>query len=147
METSDKVAGLICLAVGAGFGIYLVWTLVQQSAAGRWRAASAEILQSDTEEDADGWGPRVRYAYTVNRTRHTSDRLYFYLCNRSSERDARRHIEPYPLGGRTTAYYNPRKPEEAVLDRRVPLWRSVFWVLFSACFLAAGAGLLHQAAP
>ncbi len=143
MQLSSQIAGLISIVLGLGSGTYLLWTLIRQHASNRWSTTTGEILESNLEEDSDGWGPHVRYLYAVEGKRYANDRLYVYLSNRSTEQDAKRHLSPYPVGKTVTIYYNPAKPEEAVLDRRVPLWRPLFWLFFTSFLLVVGAEILN----
>lgn len=138
MPLSPQIASFICIVLGLSSGIYLLWALIRQHASKRWPTTTGEILESNLEEDSDGWGPYVRYAYAV---KGTNDRLYFYLSNRSSEQDAKKHLSPYPIGKAVTIYYNPQKPEEAVLDRRMPLWWPLFWFCFTSFLLVVGVGM------
>lgn len=146
MQLSPEFSGFVCIVLGLGFSTFLLWTLIRQHQSRRWPTTAGEILDSGLDEDSDGWGPRVRYAYIVKEKRYTSDRLYFYLSTQSSAKDARKHLSPYPVGKAVTVYYDPREPQQAVLDRRVPLWWSLFFVLFSAFWFVVGTGLLGDSA-
>ncbi|MEA5479118.1 DUF3592 domain-containing protein [Pseudanabaena galeata UHCC 0370] len=142
MQLSPQIAGLICIVIGLGSCLYLIWTLRHQNMSKRWSTTTGEILASNIEEDSDGWYPHVRYEYTVERKRYASERLYFYAVNGSTKRDANKHLSSYPVGKTITIYYNPMKPEEAVLDRNVPLWRHFFWLFFASFLLVVGATML-----
>ena len=146
MELSPQIASLVCIFIGLSSAAYLVWTLLRQHASNNWPTATGEIIESQLEEDSDGWGPRVRYEYTVESKRYSSDRLYFYVSNSGTAQNAKKHISPYPVGKKIMVYYNPHRREDAVLDRRVPLWRPLFFVLFTAFFLIAGVEMISSAA-
>ncbi|TYQ25933.1 DUF3592 domain-containing protein [Pseudanabaena sp. UWO311] len=141
MQLSPQIAGLICIVIGLGSAFYLLWTLRQQHMSKHWYTTTGEILESNIEEDSDGWYPHVRYEYTVQRKRYASERLYFYAVNGSTKRDAMKHLSPYAVGKTVTIYYDPVKPEEAVLNRHVPLWRH-FFLLFCASFLLIGGATM-----
>ena len=143
---SPQMASLACIFIALSSAAYLVWTLLRQHASNNWPTATGEILESRLEEDSDGWGPRVRYEYTVESKRYSSDRLYFYVNNSGTAQNAKKHISPYPVGKKIMVYYNPHRREDAVLDRRVPLWRPLFFVLFTAFFLIAGVEMISSAA-
>ena len=144
MQLSPQIAGLVSIVLGLGSGAYLLYTLIRQHASKRWPKTTGEVLESQLEEDADGWGPYVRYGYSVKEKHYVNDRLYFYLSNRSTEHEARKHLLPYPVGKVVTIYYNPRSPANAVLDRRMPLWRPLFWLFFASFWLVAAAAMLHD---
>jgi hypothetical protein len=69
MQLSPQIAGLICIVIGLGFGLYLLWTLRHQHLSKRWSTTTGEVLESNLKEDSDGWYPHVRYEYTVERKR------------------------------------------------------------------------------
>jgi Protein of unknown function (DUF3592) len=138
MQLHPQVASLICIAIGLCCGIYLIWTVIRQHESKHWPTTTGKILESNLDGDSDGWFPHVRYAYTVNKKYYMHDRLYFYDNNSSSKREALRHLSPYPIGQTVTIYYNPRKPEDSVLDRRIPLWMSLFWLFFAGFWIFVG---------
>jgi Protein of unknown function (DUF3592) len=142
MQLSPQIAGIICIVIGLGFVLYLLWTLRHLHMSKRWSKTTGEVLESNLEEDSDGWYPHVRYEYTVGRKRYASERLYFYAVNGSTKRDAKKHLSPYAVGKTVPIYYDPVKPEEAVLNRHVPLWRHFFLLFFASFLLIVGATML-----
>lgn len=142
MQLSPQIAGLISIVIGLGSGLYLLWTLRRQHLSKRWSTTTGEVLESNLEEDSDGWCPHVRYEYTVERKRYVSERLYFYSVNGSTKRDANKHLSPYAVGKTVTIYYDPVKPEEAVLNKHIPLWQHFFWLFFASFLLVVGAMML-----
>lgn len=142
MELTPQFIRIISIIFGLGSGIYFVRSLVRQHALKHWPSTRGEILESKLEENSDGWYPYVRYSYSAQGKSYASDQLYFYSCNEAPAKRARTYLLPYPVGKAVTIYYNPRNPEEAVLDRRLPLWRPLFWLIFTSFFLAIGAGIL-----
>ena len=116
--------------------------LRQQHLSKRWSTTTGEVLESNLEEDSEGWYPHVRYEYTVERKRYVSERLYFYSASGSTKRGANKHLSPYAVGKTVTIYYDPAKPEEAVLNKHVPLRRHFFHLFFASFFLVAGAQML-----
>jgi hypothetical protein len=141
MLKSSQFAGLLCMAIGLYSGAYLIWTQLRQRAADRWQSTTAKILQSDLDEDSDGWFPKIKYEYSVQGRIYTSERLYFFVSNGDRKGVALRGLAPYPIGKTVIAYYDPANPADSVLDRHVPLWRTVFWLCFTAFLLFASANL------
>jgi len=136
---SPQLSAYISLALGLCSGAYLVWILVRHSRSKSWSSTPGEVLESNIEEDSDGWAPRVRYSFEVMGRRYTNDRLYFHIPPRTLyERGAEAHLVPYPVGKQIDVYYNPQNPQDAVLDRRMPFWLPVFWVCFTALLLGIG---------
>lgn len=142
MEISPQIGGLIAIAIGLCSGTYLLWSLIRQNASKSWPTAIGEILESNIKEDSDGWVPYVRYRYTVEGKHYQNHRLYFHQSNSTSnERGAMQHLSPYPIGKKVSVYYNPRKPENAVLDRRMPIWLPLFFLVFAIFNLACGVAM------
>lgn len=139
MELSDSLIRFSCLLIGLAAGAYLLRSLTRQHAAKRWPTTTGEILESTLEENADGWHPQVRYTYSVQGKSYVGDQLYLYASNERAEPSAREYLVPFPTGKTVAVYYNPEKPQEAVLDTRVPVWRPIFWALFAMLFLAFSA--------
>jgi Protein of unknown function (DUF3592) len=146
MAISPQIGGFIAIVIGVCSGAYLVWSLIVQRGSKRWLQTTGEMLESNVEEDSDGWRPRVRYSYVVQGKRYANERLYFHLSNSSTERAATKHLSPYPVGKTVPVYYNPRHPEDAVLDRRMPFWLPLFWLFFASFMLAIGVKMWRDGA-
>jgi hypothetical protein len=106
----------------------------------RWATVPAEITRSELDEHSDGFTPSVEYAYEVRGRRYVSDQLYLHTVNSMPQREAQRQLEPYPVGRRVVARYDPQRPKRAVLDARTPLWYPIFWWGFGLFFLWAAFG-------
>jgi len=135
--------GLIPLVVGLGAGFYLLWFMRRRWSAQHWPTTQAEILQSDLEEDADGFAPRVEYSYEVNGIRYLGERLDFHTVNRTTDTEARKHLEPYPVRSIIPLYYNPQNPSDSVLNCRMSLWQPIFWICFRIFMILVGLDLLR----
>lgn len=136
-----------------GFGVFLVvFSLRSKKRAGdsqSWpsttgRISSASIKES-TSTDDDGsvsvaFYPAVEYNYQVNDVRYTGRRLSFGgIQARSSRKPAMAALERYPEDAEVTVYYNPAKPEDAVLERKAG---SFTWGLAGGIFLLLLGGCL-----
>ena len=63
--------------------------------------------------------PRVEYTYTIMGSPYEGKRLCFGTP-RLTYKKATEKLSLYPPGGKITAYYNPDKPGDAVLERDAP---------------------------
>jgi hypothetical protein len=138
MDFNPQLASLISLSIGLGCGFALISSISRQMASKNWSTTKGEILRSDLEEDSDGWFPQVDYSYTVGKQNYTGQRIGFYTPNSGAEAYAQKQLAPYPVGKAVIVFYNPAKPEDAVLDRQVPLWRSLCWLSLTLLFSFAG---------
>lgn len=63
-----------------------------------------------------GWSFDIVYEYTVNNSLFTSDRVHFSYQTLSDKTYAQGYVDKYPIGKVIVVYYNPQKPNEAVLE-------------------------------
>ncbi len=118
---------LLTLAGGAGLVWYSINSKKKAGASLQWPSAPAVITVSDVREsastDEDGhtsysYYPRVEYTYEAAGETRTSKQVAFGGTQGYSSPDkARLDLAKYPAGAAVTAYYNPEKPGEAVLER------------------------------
>lgn len=120
-----------------------------------WRAADAQLRYQSTEgtvlesrvtssSDGDGttYGLGIRYSYTVGGQTFESDR-YAFGSGKSSDGHGRASalVRQHPAKSKLTVYYDPAKPQEAVIDRHVdPTMK--FLVLFLQPFILIGLGFI-----
>ncbi len=136
-------AGLFLLGVGfLSAGLYLRW----RSAVSRhWPTVPGTIVRARAREQVDtreGGGvitryyPEVEYAYTVAGHTYRSTRIRFGGLPFSLTPDRDEVItwlkEHYPEGKNVTVHYNPRRPQEAVLEPGVA----------TAAYLLIGIGVI-----
>ncbi len=69
----------------------------------------------DTTYSAD-----ITYRYAVDGQSYTSSRYWYAGGGSGSQSDAQNTVNRYPAGAQVTAYYNPDKPDQAVLDNSAP---------------------------
>jgi hypothetical protein len=118
---------LLTLAIGAGLLVYSANSKKKAGASQLWPGAPgtvtvSEVRQSSSTDD-DGhitfsYYPRVEYTYTAAGQSYTSKQVAFGGERGYGSPDrARQDLAKYPAGSAVTAYYNPEKPSEAVLER------------------------------
>jgi len=118
---------LAALAVGGGLLWYSANSKKKAGASLAWPSAPGTVTVSDVRQssstDEDGhvtvsYYPRVEYEYTVDGQAYTSKQAAFGGVRGYGSPDrARQDLAKYPAGAAVTAYYNPEKPSEAVLER------------------------------
>ncbi len=120
-----------------------------------WRAADAKLRYASTtatvlssevtsSHDSDGttYGFGVRYRYTVNGQTFESKR-YAFGSGSSSDGHSRAGtlVRQHPVGSTLTIYYDPAKPQEAVVSLKVdPMM--FFLLLFMQPFVLVGVGMI-----
>jgi len=122
--------GFFLLFTLAG-GIALIWysanSKKKAGASQHWPSAPGRITVSDVRQssstDDDGhisysYYPRVEYEYSAAGQTYTSKQVAFGgVKGYGSPDKARADLGKYPVGQPVTAFYNPEKPSEAVLER------------------------------
>ena len=119
------LAGALALWVVASH-LAMVWkrrTMEARSAA--WPSVTGRVIASSASEftDADGnstCSPHVWYEYVVGGVHYMGDRLRFGVTDLPdvSREAVQNYVDTlYPAGADVTVYYDPDKPDSAVLDR------------------------------
>lgn len=146
MQISDQTAGIITSLIALCFCSCLILVSIRIYESKSWPTAKGTIRESRIEERTGSINPGyfdliVFYTYIVKWREYKSDRLYFYDYQPKQWRhNAEKDLLLYPVGKIVTVYYNPRKPSDAVLDRNIPVWMTIFWLFFTSFLLVAGVG-------
>ena len=155
MITSDLLASVdpVPSFVLGGFGLLIIAIVIaalrEAIAMKSWPVATGRIVESKVEEYRQSAGssgtyagsrarmtlyrPVVRYQYEVNGKRFHGDRIAQSPgWNRGVADFAAAVTQRYPVGSTVDVRYNPKRPNEAVLEPRTP--RS--WIFALAIALA-----------
>jgi hypothetical protein len=114
-----------------------VYKYMEVSQAARWPKTEGRIVVSTSEvremsageAGSDDTEPRnfakIVYAYKVGNRSYRCDRVS--IGENMGNFEVAETIARYPVGRSVTVYYNPRKPDQAVLERDVPpgIWKGV----------------------
>lgn len=118
----SAVKNIGCLYVFAALFVLMALLMmgVQVAPVTAWVPAPATVVSTDitTVRSNDGatYRPVVTYQYTVNGAQYTSQRLA-PLTTSASRRWAQSVIDRYPNGASVTAWYDPKHPANAIIDR------------------------------
>lgn len=119
--------GLIFGGVGLAL---LVWGMVSRrkaQASATWPSTTGSILQAEVRQersvDDEGstsitYRPFVQYEYQVGGRTYQSSQLSFGGGVSGTQGWAQKALQPYTPGAPAAVYYNPAKPQEAVLERK-----------------------------
>ncbi len=131
---------LVLIAVVVLTGVIPVW---QSIGSADWQAVPCTILESGSAVMKSRWRTipdyrfAVEYRYEFAGQEYRSSKFSFF-AERSSATITHSLALNYPPGGTTTCFVNPRKPEEAVLDRSIRFGQ----LMLPASFVFGGALLL-----
>ena len=144
--------GLAFLAAGIGLAAWGFMNLSTAMESKSWPTADGKIVSSKvvkkTESYTDSnrrrktrtlYEAQVRYDYKVGGRSLIGGRITMADSSSSSESRAKKISKRYPPGSACTVYYNPDKPEQAVLEAGITfgtLMLPGIGVLFALCGLA-----------
>jgi hypothetical protein len=140
------------LAAFPGIIIFaVIYKYIQVSQAARWPSTPGRIVVSTSEvrdvrsggPDSDDTEPRnfakIVYEYTVGGHKLRHDRVS--IGEDLGNFEVAETIARYPVGKSVTVYYNPRKRNQAVLERDLPpgIWKVVIILVLVLVILIVGA--------
>jgi Protein of unknown function (DUF3592) len=116
---------LFGLTLGAIASWFVFRDRRRNRAARAWPGTAGRIVESRVEaktlpgdRPTIRFAPRIVYEYAVNGRAHRSERIAFDEVFWSlAALGAAAKVAGYPAGAEVTVYYNPQRPEEAVLER------------------------------
>ena len=84
---------------------------------------SASVRQnSSTDEDGHvrhSYSPLVEYDFSVNGQAYTGKRINYGITASPTRAAAQKEVDRFPVGMQVTVFYNPEKPNEAVLEKKL----------------------------
>lgn len=137
------VFGLFWSALTLAFDGFVVVPTIRQILATRYPSTegtmiSAKVTRHDSDEGYT-YGVAMRYTYRVSGREYEGERYRYQSASSSDSAWAHAAVAEHPPGSRTTVYYNPVRPEDAVLVPGVngsDLFLVMFITPFNAVMLA-----------
>ncbi len=137
-------------ALFGGGGVLLLLALrnVQRGFVCRWwpqtqgRIARAFVLVQTAADGGKTYGTQLEYEYTIEGTTYRGKRRRFGDAGSWSQAQAKRMLAPYSPGASVRVFFNPRKPEDAVLIPGAS-WGNLAIAFGGMGFIACGY-LLHR---
>ena len=121
-ELFNNLAGGVVTLMGGGLIVWQALALERAAASRKWPRAPGKVLRVFVDRKEGDEGPmylvKVLCRYGVGDTEYTCDRLRFGIDLWSSLSIARlsRALKKYAAGDSVEVAYNPKKPEESVLE-------------------------------
>jgi hypothetical protein len=143
------VLGVVFLGVGIGISTWGSSVLKNAKASSSWPIVEGKVVASDVERERSTSGTggerrtsttykaNVFYEYSVDGTKYSSDKVSFGEYSSSNQRHARQIVNRYRKGKIVQVYYNPGKPDVAVLEPGVS-WSSYMPLGMGVVFAIAG---------
>lgn len=135
------------LLAGVGLLFFALRTRRKSAASLNWPSTVGTVISSGVQtntftdeyhRETYSFMPRVEYAYTVNGQEYRGRRLHFGVTESRRRADAEREANRYPVGMQVKVYYDPEKPQEAVLEQksvsaRLPLVLGIIFLVLTLC--------------
>lgn len=117
---------LLVLGLGAFVVLISVVGLYKFRASKTWLWTTGEITSAEMEKHVSQGRSRsvtyhaaIVYDYSVQGTKYSGHRVAFGEYGTSNPNHARQILNYYPVGKQVNVHYNPSKPEDSVLERRL----------------------------
>ena len=139
-------SGLVVIGVCVGgaylaFLAFLLYRGKKARAMLSWPQTTGTVSRSLLDRHGAGmtstaYEPRVTYRYEAYGVPHVGTRLAFDVKRYPDRKDAQAVIDRYPENSTVPVYFNPGKPEEAILDREYRSNWPLLIFLASCCLIA-----------
>ena len=135
---------VICVIVGIALIAHSLYQRSRLRESESWvpskaTITKAELLTSNTTDSVE-YRILVVYEYAANGISYTGKRIGFGPRSYLRKKRAQIEIERYPVSGTIAAYFNPEKPEEAVLVREAP--SNILYLAMGISLLGLAAGIV-----
>ena len=121
------------------------WSWTYPSVAGT--ITQSEVVQANDSDGPFSSRPRLKYNYLVNGQNFVGDRLSYLGTGLLDSLSARRLVQERPVGQEVDVFYNPHRPDDAVLERQLdggPLFLALFWAPFNMVMVGGWWWVFHK---
>jgi hypothetical protein len=141
-------AGLVALPFA--FAGVILSKLREVKAATTWTRGTARIVRSEQvmekRNDREVPAARIEFEYTVTFDKYRGNRVSIGEIVPGSPEVAAA-LKRYPMGGSATVYYDPKKPQSAVLERDLPQKFGLIWIMVAIVAVACLTGAWYLVRP
>jgi hypothetical protein len=142
--------GIVLSGLGLSMWIGIILGFRKNKSIQQWPSVSGRITESTVVGSFQQTGrdrmwieqPKVSYTYTVKGHEYTGHTITIVEMDSSFKQAALDKIAPYPLGQDVPVFYNPKSPEDAVLEQQTGSGPFIMLAVFGAIFLTIGILIL-----
>jgi len=150
MTIVTVIFSLLFLGLGVGMVFWARSTRRKAQASQAWPTAAGAVISSEVKverntssmdgemQETVSYRPVVSYRYAVGGVEHIGSRIAFGPAS-YTKGSAETIAEMYPAGASVSVFYNPEKPEDAVLERKAG--GSTLLTIGGIVFLLVGVSL------
>ena len=120
--------GMFFFLAGAILLFFAIRTRRKSNASMAWPSTTGQIstasVRQNSSTDEDGhvnftYSPIVEYDFSVNGQAFKGRRINYGITASTTREAAQKEVDRFPIGRQVTVFYNPEKPGEAVLEKKV----------------------------
>lgn len=123
--------GWLLAALAAATFVFFLVVVRKKIKLRSWLAAAATVVESEEYDVGGKWRARFAYEYEVGGRGYKSRRVFFY--RKVASFYAQELVARHPAGSSMRIFYDPERPAEAVVDKRLP----ALWILLLAAVACA----------
>ena len=122
----------ICAGIGIILIIHFVYIFILSKKSTKWRITEGKIISSEMNEILDGgssYYADIQYKYTIGEEEYFSDRIFYgNNIGKNLPFSSKTLVNKYVKEKKVIVYYNPRNPNESVLETGVHavVYRALF---------------------
>ncbi|MHC1703952.1 MAG: DUF3592 domain-containing protein [Tenuifilaceae bacterium] len=140
MDKSLSKSGMLIIIlaslVGLALTIFAVNNSINAIKTKSWSTTEGIVIYSQVEQSSR-YIPKITYNYTVGTDEYSSDRVRLTNMAQYKKKDGATVVtDKYPLDAKVTVYYNPAKPNEALLEPGIKGEHIFMFLLGLVIFLA-----------
>jgi hypothetical protein len=144
--------GIVFSGGGISALIGLLFSVRKNKSIQQWPSVTGTITESTTVGSFQNCGrgrtwieePKVSYTYTVEGQEFTGHTIAIAEMDTASKQAALDKIAPYPVGQEVPVFYNPKSPDDAVLEKKASSGAFVMLGIIGAIFLTIGILIITQ---
>ena len=135
---------IVLVVIGAFITSFTLLAVKRGKQSEQWQKCEGKVVSAEVEEERrydpeDGtsvyYYPRVHYEYQVGDKTYQGKKLKMLEASMSKKK-ANETIASFSTGSTVEVYYDPQKPEQAVLQPGTQKFSYVFLVVGMLCILA-----------
>jgi len=148
MEKPLSKSGILIIILASLAGLFLSLFATNNSVNAfktkSWPTTQGTVISSQVERSSR-YIPKVIYTYDVDTNAFSSDRIrQTNYAQYKKKEDAAKVADRYPVDSKVTVYYNPNKPDEAILEPGIKGEHIFMFLLGLVIFLAPLIGLIYS---
>lgn len=125
--------------------VYSISLMYKSISSYTWPSCIGKIITSEVHQKKDIKGGRMEkvytahvvYEYKINDLLYTNDRIFWAEYSSEIKSIMQNIVDRYPVGKEVFVYYDPNKPQNAILERNIN-WVTIASLFIGLIFIIVG---------